>query len=281
MKNAFSVNNITKTYKNFMLDNITLSLPTGCVMGLIGENGAGKTTLIKVLYGAIRSEGELSLLGETDVNNIWKVRQKVGIVPDEVQFPVSFKLGEIDRMMNKCFNEWNSKMFFEYAERFEIPENTKIKDFSFGMKKKIAISVALSHNADLLILDEATSGLDPVVRDEFADIIFEFTRDENHSVLFSSHIVTDLEKLCDYIAILHKGKLMMCEEKDILLDRYRKISCAKEDLKVYDSRDILGKRVTQYGVQAIVKTDAVRNCDNEEPTTIEDIFVHMIRGEEK
>ena len=118
MKNAFSVNNITKTYKNFMLDNITLSLPTGCVMGLIGENGAGKTTLIKVLYGAIRSEGELSLLGETDVNNIWKVRQKVGIVPDEVQFPVSFKLGEIDRMMNKCFNEWNSKMFFEYAERY-------------------------------------------------------------------------------------------------------------------------------------------------------------------
>ena len=130
-------------------------------------------------------------------------------------------------------------------------------------------------------MHEATSGLDPVVRDEFADIIFEFTRDENHSVLFSSHIVTDLEKLCDYIAILHKGKLMMCEEKDILLDRYRKISCAKEDLKVYDSRDILGKRVTQYGVQAIVKTDAVRNCDNEEPTTIEDIFVHMIRGEEK
>ncbi len=281
MNNAFSMNNITKRYKNFTLDNITLSLPTGCVMGLVGENGAGKTTLLKILYGAIRSEGELSLLGETDVNKIWEVRQKIGIVPDEVNYPLSFKLKEIDGMMNKCFDKWDSNMFFEYADRFEISENTKFKDYSFGMKKKIAISAALSHNADLLILDEATSGLDPVVRDEFAEIIFEFTRDENHSVLFSSHIVTDLEKLCDYIAILHKGRLIMCEEKDVLLDSYRKISCTEEELKIYDRRDILGRRATPYGVQAIVRTDAVKNNHNAEPTTIEDIFVQMIKGEEK
>ena len=263
-----------------MLDRVTLSLPTGCVMGLVGENGAGKTTLLKILYGAVRSEGELSLLGETDTDKLWKIRQKVGIVPDEVMFPSSFNLKSIEKMLSKCYDEWDSKTFFEYADRFEIPEKTKFKDYSFGMKKKIAIAAALSHNADLLILDEATSGLDPVVRDEFADIIFEFTRDENHSVLFSSHIVTDLEKLCDYIAVLHKGKLLLCEEKDVLLDSFRKVNCSKDEIEGYDRNDILGKRETPYGIQAVVRTDAVHDSDNAEPTTIEDIFVYMIKGEE-
>ena len=281
MKNAFSMKSITKAYPGFKLDNITLSLPAGCVMGLIGENGAGKTTLLKTLYGGVRAEGEISLLGETDTDLFWKVRQKVGIVPDEVIFPLAFRLGEIEKMLSKCYDEWDSKKFCEYAERFEIPARTKFRDYSFGMKKKIAIAAALSHNAELLILDEATSGLDPIVRDEFADIIFEFTRNENHSVLFSSHIVTDLEKLCDYIAVLHKGRLLLCEEKDVLLDSYRKINCAENELDSFDRSDILGKRVTPYGVQAIVKTDAVRENFSAEPAAIEDIFVYMIKGEEK
>ena len=281
MKNAFSMKSITKAYPGFKLDNITLSLPAGCVMGLIGENGAGKTTLLKTLYGGVRAEGEISLLGETDTDLFWKVRQKVGIVPDEVIFPLAFRLGEIEKMLSKCYDEWDSKKFCEYAERFEIPARTKFRDYSFGMKKKIAIAAALSHNAELLILDEATSGLDPIVRDEFADIIFEFTRNETHSVLFSSHIVTDLEKLCDYIAVLHKGRLLLFEEKDVLLDSYRKVNCTKDELKTVDRSDILGKRVTPYGVQAIIRTNAVNENFSAEPAAIEDIFVYMIKGEEK
>ena len=281
MKNAFSMKNITKEYRKFKLDNVTLSLPTGCVMGLIGENGAGKTTLLKILYGAVRSKGELSLLDENNSDNLWKTRQRVGIVPDEIVFPPTFKLPVIEKMLSKSFDEWDSKTFFEYADRFEIPYDTKFRDYSLGMKKKLALAAALSHNAELLIFDEATSGLDPLVRDEVADMIFEFTRDENHSVLFSSHIVSDLEKLCDYIAVLHKGNLILCEEKDVLLDSYRKINITRKELDKLDRKDILGKRETPYGIQAIVRKNTLDEGFEAERTTIEDIFVYMIKGEEK
>lgn len=281
--NAISLKNVSKEYKGFKLDNVSLDLPKGCIMGLVGENGAGKSTLIKIICGNISAEkgGEISLLGENNVENFYKIRQDIGIVPDEISFPHNFKVKNVNKMMSYVFDNWNEKAFDSYIERFEIPRNKKFKDYSLGMKKKLGIAVALSHNAELIILDEATSGLDPVVRDDFLDVLYDFTRDENHSVLFSSHIVSDLEKLCDYIAVLHKGKLLLCEEKDQLLDDYCMLRCSEEELRNVSESAVIGKRESPYGVQAIVKREAVPVGADIGNVTIEDLFVYMVKGEIK
>ena len=281
--NAISLKNVTKEYKGFTLDNISFDLPKGCIMGLVGENGAGKSTLIKIICGnvSMKNWGEISLLGEKNVENFFKLRQNIGIVPDEISFPHKFKVKHVDKMMSYVFERWDGKAFNDYVDRFEIPRHKKFKDYSLGMKKKLGIAVALSHNAELIILDEATSGLDPVVRDDFLDILNDFTRDENHSVLFSSHIVSDLEKLCDYIAVLHKGKLIMCEEKDVLLDNYCMLRCSDEELRAVRTDAVVGKRESPYGVQAIVRREAVPGGADIGNVTIEDIFVYMVKGEIK
>lgn len=278
--NAISLKNVTKQYKNFTLDNISLDLPKGSIMGLIGENGAGKSTLIKMIIGSIRKKtsGEISLLGESNVDNFYNVLQDVGIVPDDVAFPERFKVKHVNKMMSLTFTNWDKEKFYSYVKRLEIPENKKFKEYSLGMKKKLGIAVALSHDPKLLILDEATSGLDPVVRDDFLDILYDFTRDEEHSILFSSHIVTDLEKLCDYIAVLHKGKLLMCDEKDALLDNYRMLRCSEDELRKIPNEDILGKRESPYGVQAVVKKESIPSGSDFSNITIEDLFVYMIKG---
>lgn len=277
--NAIELKNLQKKYKGgFSLGDINLTLPSGCIMGLVGENGAGKSTLIKLILNNIkRTSGDITVLGESNCDNFYKLRQDIGIVPDEIAFPERFKVKHIRNFMKLVYDNWNDKVFDGYIEKFEIPSNKKFKNFSLGMKKKIGIAVALSHNAKLLILDEATSGLDPIVRDEFIDILYDFTREEDHSVLFSSHIVSDLEKLCDYIAVLHKGKLLFCEEKDILLDKYRMLRCSNEEIKQIADSDIIGKRVSPYGVQAVVKTEAVPRNSDVSPVSIEELFVFMIK----
>lgn len=278
--NAISLKNVTKEYKNFALDNITLSLPKGSIMGLVGENGAGKSTLIKMIIGSIRQKtsGEITVLGESNVDNFYNTRQDIGIVPDEIAFPERFKVKHVKKLMSLTYNNWDNNLFDSYVERFEIPTDKKFKQYSLGMKKKLGIAVALSHNPKLLILDEATSGLDPVVRDDFLDILYDFTRDDEHSVLFSSHIVSDLEKLCDYIAVLHKGKLLLCDEKDALIDSYRMLRCSEDELAKIPDKDILGKRVSPYGVQAVVKRDSIPHGSDFGNITIEDLFVYMIKG---
>ena len=278
--NAVSVKNITKKYKDFTLDNVSFDLPSGCIMGLVGENGAGKSTLIKIICGIImKKQGEVSLFGESVTENFSDFRQNIGIVSDEIAFPYNFKVKNVNKMMSYIYDNWSEKTFNDYIDKFEIPRNKKFKDYSLGMKKKLGIAVALSHGASLLILDEATSGLDPVVRDDFLDILYDFTRDENHTVLFSSHIVSDLEKLCDYIAVLHKGKLLMCEEKDVLLDTYCMLRGSEQELEAVPKSEIVGKRKSPYGVQAIVKREAVPNGTAADSVTIEDLFVYMVKGE--
>ena len=278
--NAVSVKNVTKKYKDFILDDVSFDLPSGCIMGLVGENGAGKSTLIKIICGIImKKQGEISLLGEKNVENFSDFRQDIGIVPDEIAFPHKFKVKHVNKMMSYAYDNWSEKTFNDYVDKFEIPRNKKFKDYSLGMKKKLGIAVALSHNAKLWILDEATSGLDPVVRDDFLDILYDFTRDENHTVLFSSHIVSDLEKLCDYIAVLHKGKLLMCEEKDVLLDTYCMLRGSEEEIAEIPKSAVVGKRESPYGVQAIVKREAVPHGTPVDNVTIEDLFVYMVKGE--
>lgn len=276
--NAISVSNVSKKYKNFSLNNISFDLPSGCIMGLIGENGAGKTTLIKIICGVILNKhGEVSLLGNENVKRFDKLCQDIGIVPDEISFPAKFKVKHVDKMMGYVFENWDTELFYSYIKKFGIPENVQFRDYSFGEKKKLGIAAALSHDPKLLILDEATSGLDPVSRDDFIDILYDFTRDENHSVLFSSHIVSDLEKLCDYIAVLHNGDLLLCEEKDVLLDTYCMVRGSKEELSVFDSSDIIGTRKSPYGVQAVVKKKAVPSGTDFDNVSIEDLFVYMVK----
>ena len=214
--NALNINNLTKEYNGFTLDNITFSLPQGCILGLIGENGAGKSTTIRSILGSIKYDGSIEVLGQPISAEL---KNRIGVVLDEVGFPDKLNANDINKIMKNMFSSWDEKAYQEYIRKFSLPDNKAFSEFSKGMKMKLGIAVALSHHAELLILDEPTSGLDPLVRDEIIDILNDFTREENHSILISSHIVSDLEKLCDYIAFMHKGRLMLCEEKDKLLEQ--------------------------------------------------------------
>ena len=275
--NAIEIRDLTKKFKGFSLDNLSLTLPSGCIMGLIGENGAGKSTTIKSILGMIRPDsGEVKVLGQELTADL---KNDIGIVLDEVGLPESINIKNVNTIMKKMFKNWNEKEFYERVDSFSLPRDKAFKNFSKGMKMKLGIAIAMSHDAKLLILDEPTSGLDPLVRDELIDVLNDFTRDENHSILISSHIVSDLEKLCDYIAFIHKGKLMLNEEKDVLLEKYGFINTTAERLSELDPDAIKGRKVNKFGVEAIVDRNMIPAGSEVAPVTIEDLFVFMAKEE--
>ena len=276
--NALELRNVSKAYKGFRLDNISLTLPRGCIMGLIGENGAGKSTTIKLILRMIKRDGGvIRLLGRNDTADFQAVKEDLGVVLDEVGFPECLTTAQIGSIMKHTYKNWDGGIFDAYLRRFGLPADRPFKDFSRGMKMKLGIAAALSHAPKLLILDEATSGLDPVVRDEVVEILSEFTRDESHAVLISSHIVSDLEKLCDYIAFLHKGKLLLCEEKDRLLEQYGIIHCTASQLAALDGAAVKGKKTSAYGVEAVVRRDMIPAGMQASPVSIEELFVYMAK----
>lgn len=276
--NALEIENLTKKYPGFTLDNISFTLPGGCILGLIGENGAGKSTTIKLILNMLRKDsGTVTILGRDSAEKIRLTKEEVGVVLDEVGIPQCLNAVQVGKVMKNTFKNWNGENYSNYLKRFDIPLKKDFKDFSRGMKMKLGIAIAMSHNAKLLLMDEATSGLDPVVRDEVLDILIEFTRDENHSILISSHIVSDLEKLCDYIAFLHKGKLLLFEEKDELLGRYGILHCTEKQLSELDSGAVMHKKVSQYGAEALVIRDSVPNSMSVSPVSIEELFLYMIK----
>lgn len=275
---AIEIKNLCKTYQNFTLDHLNLTLPMGCILGLIGENGAGKTTTIKLILDIIhRDSGTVTLLGRDNRENLKLTKEDIGVVMDEVGVAGCLTARQIGRIMANTFKNWNNSVYESYLKRLSVPDHKPFKDFSRGMKMKLGIAVALSHDPKLLILDEATSGLDPVVRDEVTDIFSEFTRDENHAVLISSHIVSDLEKICDYIAFLHKGKLLLFEEKDRLKEQYGIVRCTKEDLESIPPTAIKGKKVSPYGMEAIVERNAIPVGMQFGPIDIEQLFIFMVK----
>ncbi len=276
--NALEIKNLTKHYGEFTLDNLNLTLPSGCIMGLIGENGAGKSTTIKLILDMIsRDEGTITLLGRDNRENITLTKQDIGVVLDEVGIPSCLNAVQVGKVMARTFTRWDKELYAQYLKKLNLPEKRPFKEYSKGMKMKLGIAVALSHHPKLLILDEATSGLDPVVRDEVVEMFSEFTRDESHAVLISSHIVSDLEKICDYIAFLHKGKLMLCEEKDRLLEEYGLIHCSKEQLSELDSQAVRGVKASPYGVEALVRRDGVPAGMQVSPVSIEELFIFMVK----
>jgi len=279
--NAIEVSNLSKSYNGFKLDNISFSLPKGSIMGLVGENGAGKSTTIRlIMNAAARNGGAVRVLGcDNQSPDFVRVKEDIGVVLDEAYFPEVITAANVNSIMKNTFHNWDSGCFFDYLKKFRLPEKKAFKDFSRGMKMKLAIAAALSHDPKLLILDEATSGLDPIIRDEILDIFNDFTRDENHSVLLSSHIVSDLEKICDYIAFIHNGRLVFCEEKDRLLDEYAIVKLSKSAFEAIPPQAIKGKRISDYGVDALVLRSAVSSAFNAEKTSLENIILFIAKEE--
>lgn len=276
--NALEIKNLTKSFDGFRLDNLSLTLPSGCIMGLIGENGAGKSTTIKLILDMLHKDsGTIMILGKDNGDNIRLTKEDIGVVMDEVGVPECLTTKQVGKVMKHTFCNWDDAEYSRLLQKLSLPDNKPFKDFSRGMKMKLGIAIAMSHGSKLLLLDEATSGLDPVVRDEVVEMFCDFTRDEEHSILISSHIVSDLEKLCDYVAFLHKGKLLLCEEKDMLLAQYGIIHCTSEQLNELDSQAIKHKKETPYGVEAMVLRDAVPVGMNISPISIEELFVFMVK----
>lgn len=279
--NAIEINNLTKSYRDFILNNISFSLPMGTIMGLVGENGAGKSTTIKLIMDTVTADrGTISVLGISNKSKEFTaLKQDIGVVLDEAYFPEVLNAKNINRIMRANYKNWNDDVYFGYIKRFSLPLDKQFKDYSRGMKMKLSIAVALSHNPKLLILDEATSGLDPMVRDEILDVFNDFTRDETHSILLSSHIISDLEKICDYITFMHKGNLILCEEKDVIIDKYAVVKLSNSDFETVPTDAIVRRKKTSFGYEALVLKEKINSSLKTEHTRLEDIILFMAKEE--
>lgn len=275
--NALEIRDLTKDFSGFRLDHLNLTLPAGCILGLIGENGAGKSTTIKLILDILRKDGgTITVLGKehTALN-----KEDIGVVFDELGIPAPLNTRQVGNIMAGIFRNWDAAAYENFLRTLSIPEKKPVKDFSRGMRMKLGIAIALSHHPKLLLLDEATSGLDPVARDQVVGLLEDFTREEDHAVLMSSHIVSDLEKLCDYIAFLHQGKLMLWEEKDVLLGKYGILHGTAQQLDALEPEAILHRKDTPYGSEALVLRSAVPEGMQLIPISIEELFVYMVKEE--
>ena len=282
--NAIELSHVTKHFPGFTLQDLSLTVPSGTICGLVGENGAGKSTTIRLLMGALRPDsGTCTVLGADSASpEFLSLKEDIGVVLDEAYFPESLNALQVGGVMAKTYRRWDGKQYQNYLTRFGLPEKKPFKDFSRGMKMKLAIAVALSHSPRLLVLDEATAGLDPIVRDEVLEIFREFSEAEDHAILISSHILSDLEKLCDYIAFLHQGKLLFCQEKDRLLETYGLFVGTRQQAEELAEDAVLAREDSGFsGVRAIVRRDAVPACLPLEKPTVEDIILAMVRKEQK
>lgn len=255
-QNAIEVRNLIKKYNEFVLDNICFDIPEGSIVGFIGDNGAGKSTTMKAILGLVPIEGgEIRVLGHPVKRNLadedW--REQISVVFDECNFPNELKTKNINIIMKNIYRTWDENRFKEFLQKFELPANKKVRELSKGMKMKLSIAAALSHDSRLLILDEATSGLDPVVRNEILDIFREYVEDESHTVFLSSHITSDIEKIADYIMLIHKGKVLLMESKDKLLYEYGMVKCTKEQADRIPEEIIVGREDTSFETSVLVR----------------------------
>lgn len=279
--NAIKLSHVNKSFGTFAIRDLCLEVPSGTICGLVGENGAGKSTTIRLLMGALRPDcGSAQVLGVDAASPKFQaVKEDIGVVLDEAYFPDVLNAVQVGWIMAATYRRWDSGLYQDYLHRFDLPEKKAFKDYSRGMRMKLSIAVALSHKPRLLVLDEATAGLDPIVRDEVLDIFNEFTREEDHSILISSHILSDLEKLCDYIAFIHQGKLLFCDEKDQLLETYGIFTDTAEQLECLMPEAIVAQEANGYGgVRALVRRDLAPSGFQLERPTVEDIILFLVKG---
>ena len=276
------IENLTRQYPGFLLDHISFSIPKGSIMGLIGENGAGKSTTIKAALNLIkRDEGKVTFWGQ-DLSLSEGLKEDIGVVFDGINFYETLTPAKVGNISGAAYKQWDSSLYHNYLQRFQLPADKDIKNFSKGMKTKLCIAAALSHDPKLLILDEATSGLDPVIRDDILDVFLEFVQDENHSILMSSHISSDLEKIADYITFIHQGKVLFCKSKDELRYRYGIIHCKTEVFHTIDPSEILAFRKDDYQWNVLTsdKERARRKYKNAviDDASIDDILLLYVKG---
>lgn len=284
--NALAINGLTKKYQDFVLDDVSFSVPCGTIVGLIGENGAGKSTTINAILGLIKKDaGTISILGkqEEEIDN--SIRNQIGVVFDGSNYPDVLSAKKLNNVFKKIYDTWDENRFYSLLREMSLPTDKKIKDFSKGMKMKLSIAVAFSHNSKLLILDEATSGLDPVVRDDILDMFLDFVQDENNSILVSSHITSDLEKVADYIVFIHKGKVVFCKSKDELRYKYGIIRCGAAQFDAIDKDEVIAYRKQDYEWEVLIADQefGTRKYPKAviDPATIDEIMLLYVKGETK
>ena len=285
-ENAIEIKGVTKRYEGFTLDNVSFCVPKGCIMGFIGQNGAGKTTTIRSILNITNIDaGEIRLLGLDHMENETEIKKRIAVVFDELPFHDVFNAKDMARIFEGFYEEWDNFVYQQYIERFGLPLKKKIGQFSKGMKMKLQIACALSHNAELLIMDEATTGLDPVVRDEILHIFQEYLQDGERSILMSSHITSDLEKIADMVTFIDKGKILLTGYKDEIVESHGILKCSKEQVSGIDSGDIVSVRVNNFGAEVML-------CDRPngiykykqypiDPASLDDIMLYYVHKEER
>lgn len=282
MDAILQVENLTKQYPDFTLDHVSFSVPKGTIMGLIGENGAGKSTTINAILDLInKDDGTVAFWGQ-ELSSSKQLKENIGVVFDGINFYETLTPTKVGKISSAAYKQWDEHLYKEYLKRFQLPVDKEIKTLSKGMKMKLCIAVALSHKPKLLILDEATSGLDPVMRDDILDIFLEFVQDANHSIMMSSHISTDLEKVADYITFIHQGKVIFSKRKDELRYHYGIIRCGAAVFDQIDKKDVLAYRKEDYQWNVLVadKEKAKRKYKNAvvDDATIDDILLLYVKG---
>lgn len=281
---AITIKNLNKTYKDFSLQNVSFSVPKGSIMGFVGENGAGKTTTLKAILNLISYDsGNIEIFGLDNKKNEKEIKEQIGVVFEGSNFHENLNLDNVSKIMSKIYKNWNHALFKDYLKKLRVPENKLIKEFSKGNKMKLSIAVALSHNPKLLILDEATSSLDPIVREEILDIFLDFIQDEEHSIILSSHITSDLDKIADYITFIHKGKIVFSENKDELINNMGILKCKPTDFDDISKEDYSYYRKSQFGYEVLLN-DKYRFIAKHpnfvvDNTSIEEIMLFYVRGD--
>lgn len=286
LNNAVEVKNLAKHYNDFTLNEISFTVPKGSIMGFVGENGAGKTTTIKAILDLIKIDsGDITVLGSDSRDLSQDLKSQIGVVFDGSNLHDNLTLRNINTVMKNIYSNWEGKKFESYVKEFQLTEGKIIKEFSRGMKMKLSIAIALSHQSKLLILDEATSGLDPMVRDEILDIFLDFIQDEEHTILLSSHIISDIEKIADYVTFIHKGNIVFSKSKDDLIYQHGIIHCKKEEIGAIDNSYIVGIRENSFGSEVMIrdKEKFIKHYHqfHVEKTSIEEIMLFVSRRKEK
>ncbi|MGI6063550.1 ABC transporter ATP-binding protein [Blautia sp.] len=284
MENAIEIKNLSKEYRDFSLKNLSLNVPRGTVLGLIGENGAGKSTLIQSMLGLIKAEYEkIELLGKQLRNQEKEIKEDIAVIFDVSHYNPEYTPAFIGKMLKRVYRNWDMEKYDAYLSRFGLPADKKLKKFSKGMKMKLEFAIAFSHKPRLLILDEATSGLDPVFRDEILELIREFTEEEDHTVVMSSHITSDLDKVADYIAFLHEGKLQFVKSYDELQNDYGVLHCGKDFFESLREEDIVSFKKEPYEYKVLVRNRngilSVFPDLEMEKASVEDIMLMYVKGE--